>query len=153
LEVLAFFWLQYLLNSKTTFTKGERRMGIRQSNLTLLSRDIAEAVKHHCFNNVTAFYKRHHHKLPFSKMTFYRILNGEYASVENVECLEKLCVDIGIGDKTGGSTYLVKARTYPILENLIDKLINPEIELAEIAKVIQEIKVFMRDHRKILKFK
>jgi len=54
------------------------------SRNAVLSRDTAEAIKIHCWGNVSEFYRRYTLQLDMSQATFYRTLSGEYSSDDTV---------------------------------------------------------------------
>ena len=69
---------------------------------------IEAAIRDHCFGNLSAFYKRFSTLLPMSRATFFRVINSENTSMENVMSVEMLARKIGLADRGGGSSYVVK---------------------------------------------
>ena len=125
-------------------------MAGNQIKTALLSRDTAGAIKHFCFNNITEFWRRYSADLPMSRVTFHRAVIGENVYEENAEAIENLTIRLGIADKQGGSTYLVKNKIIPILLKLIDRLRVCDHDSEEIIIIISKLNIFMRDNRTAL---
>lgn len=111
----------------------------------LLSRDTAGAIRYFCFGNVGEFYKRFKNELGMSRSTFYRILQGEFATPENIKYVELLAVRLKVADKGGGSLYLVKSRLAAKHVELSKKVLSrlsPES--------ISNLRKFLEEHRGVL---
>ena len=112
---------------------------------TLLSRDTASAIRYFCFNNPAEFYERFKNDLGMSRATFYRVMQGEYATPENVQYIELLAKRLKLTDKGGGSSYLVKGR-----------LTSKFVELAQVVvsrgtiKSVEDLRVFLKENKGVL---
>ena len=93
-------------------------MSLNTVNTEILSRDVAIAIRHYCFNNITEFYRRYEEEIPMSKATFHRVLQGEYTASEKVKDIVSLSKKLGLvlNDKEG-CEWLVK-------KNLVDELVR-----------------------------
>lgn len=112
---------------------------------TLLSRDTAQAIRYFSFNNCSEFYVRYHTELGMSRATFFRLLQGEYATIENARSIELLAQRLGLSDKKGGSSYLVKSRIVTQFVQIVEQVITRST--VESLNALQE---FLGEHKGIM---
>ena len=112
---------------------------------TLLSRDTAAAIRYFCFGNTGEFYKRFKNDLGMSRATFYRIMQGEYATPENVSWIGHLAKRLKLTDKGGGSSYLVKVRLMTKLVELSDAVASKST-----VKTVDDLRAYLKLNRGIL---
>jgi hypothetical protein len=113
------------------------------ANPDTLSRDIAIAIKHFCFNNLTEFFRRYEQELPMSRATFHRIIQGEYTVPEKIKEVESVAKRLGlvVGNE-GGTEWLIQ-------KTLVNKLIDLCTELTNNPSItnLGELKTFLDKYR------
>ena len=117
----------------------------RTDRTTLLSRDTAAALRYFCFGNQSEFYDRFKTDLGMSRATFYRVMQGEYATDENVQYVELLAKRLKLTDRGGGSSYLVKARLTARLVELCSVVTRRGT-----VKAIEDIREFLKENKAVL---
>lgn len=120
-------------------------MGRGCERSTLLSRDVAAAIRHYCFNNLSQFYGRYAYELGVSRSSFFRIMQGEYATSGNVTAVEELARRLGLAEAGGGSQYLVRSRVTSRLVRLVDRVLS-EPTVAN----LDELRKFITTNRGVL---
>lgn len=116
---------------------------LTSSNVDILSRDVAIALKHYCFNNITEFFRRYENELNMSKATFHRIVQGEYTSVDKINEVVILAKKLGLVlDDKEGCEWLVK-------KNLMGELIKKCVTLTNNPSIhnLGEVKTFIDKYR------
>ena len=124
------------------YKREEDNMPRTQERTTLLSRDTSSAVRYFCFGNLSEFYRRYRGELSMSRATFFRVLQGEYATEENVNLVELLAVRLKITDKKGGSSYLIKSQLTSQFVDIADKVLRK----ASI-QALDELREFLKENR------
>ncbi len=65
-------------------------MGMPFNRNSLVSLDNLRALKDHCWDNISGFYKKYKEELDMSQATFYRAVQGHYSSPEVVNKIEDI---------------------------------------------------------------
>lgn len=112
---------------------------------TLLSRDTVAAIRYFCFGNIGEFFERFKIDIGMSRSTFYRVMQGEYATSENVQYIELLATRLKLTDKGGGSSYLVRGR----LTVKLVRICKTVIAKCDI-KSIDNLRAYIKEYGSIL---
>ncbi|MCK5609885.1 hypothetical protein KAR91_48885 [Candidatus Pacearchaeota archaeon] len=117
-------------------------MSRQHERTTLLSQDTAAAIRYYCFGNQGEFFERYRTELGMSRSTFYRVMQGEYATMENVNEVELLAKRLGVTDKKGGSLFLAKARLTTQLVQVSDQVVA-----SASIKALESLREFLKENR------
>lgn len=84
-----------------------------------VSETVKAIINHHCYGNLSEFYRRHKHILCMSQPTFYRAMGIYGCTPENAKKITALAHSLGLVDNEGNSN-IIEVRD--LLEKLFNKL-------------------------------
>lgn len=107
-----------------------------------LSRDVAMAIRHYCFENLTEFFRRYESELKMSRATFFRVIACETMKSYNIEAVMEIARRVGVvGARKEGGEWLIQF-------NLIDTLVKLANAICDTPSIynLTKLKEFMSKH-------